>query len=89
MTNLIPKDLQDNFNQIKTLYQNYLKAKKAFKEIEEVLTERKEEFETICLNHFQKDCPPDKKISIEYKETNDSISLEIFLRRKSGFDFIP
>lgn len=83
-----PKHLKENFEQIKILYKNYLKAKASFKEIESLLEEKKSEFENLCINHFQDHCPSDKKFDFKYLES-DKISLEIYLIPKSGFDLLP
>ena len=82
------QELLDNFEQIKIIYKNYLKAKKAFEEITSILNERKEEFNNQVTNFLKDQIPSDKVITFCYSQS-ETISLEIGLRSKTGMEYLP
>ncbi len=80
--------LKDNFNQIKILYQNYLKIKKDFQKISNILENKKDEFNKLVQESYKDQIPLNRKLIFDYSE-KDQISLEISIRDKTGMELLP
>jgi hypothetical protein len=82
------KELLDNFEQIKTIYQNYLKAKKSFDETSLILNNKKEEFKQLAIEFLKNEVPQDKVLTFQFYQ-QETISLEIGLRSKTRMEYLP
>jgi hypothetical protein len=82
------QELKDNFEQLKVIYQNYLKAKKSFDQATSILEQHKEEFKELATNFLKDQVMPDKILTFQFYQS-ETISLEIGLRQKTGMEYLP